>query len=458
VRPNHPIARNLAVIRTLPWCGLLATVAALVAVPDRSTAAPTVTESETLIRIDADPARAPKPALRYLLLPDLKEQTPGNPIPNYLKCMLDQDFSKNEETLSRAALRQADAAARMDRPDWQILPKVKTDGISLLLPDLQKMRFLASELQVRFRDEIATHSYDDALYTARTMFALSRHMGEHPTLIGGLVAIAIAQVAIGPFEEMLAQPGCPNLYWALTNLPTPFITLDRGMEGERLLIHAEIHERAGLKDDVVMAPEQIRKVVKYIDYLRDFEPDRNNKTTHVYVTLKAKDPKYVSAARERLVEYGLKAEMVAKFPPEQVILLDEKREYEVHRDEEAKLMNLPTWEYVARARRELPKKDVALFDLLLAAFYKVRLAQGRLEQRIAMLRHVEAIRMYAAENGGKLPQKLADITVPLPLDPFTGKPFRYDVQGAVAHLRGTPPPGDEKNPAYNVHYEITIRK
>ena len=76
------------------------------------------------------------------------------------------------------------------------------------------MRALASALQGRFRDEIALRKFDDAIFTAKTMFALSRHLGEHPTLIGSLVAIAIAFVAIAPLEEMLEQPNCPNLYWA----------------------------------------------------------------------------------------------------------------------------------------------------------------------------------------------------------------------------------------------------
>jgi hypothetical protein len=88
----------------------------------------------------------------------------------------------------------------------------------------------------------------------------------------------------------------------------------------------------------------------------------------------------------------------------------------------------------------------------------VRRAQGRLEQRIALLRHVEALRLYAAAHAGTLPEKLADVEVPLPVDPFTGKAFRYEVKDGVAHLRGSPPKGDEQNAAYNLHYEIIIRK
>jgi hypothetical protein len=52
---------------------------------------------------------------------------------------------------------------------------------------------------------------------------------------------------------------------------------------------------------------------------------------------------------------------------------------------------------------------------------------------------------------------LSDITVPLPDDPI-GKPFRYEVDGTTAHLRGSPPRGEEKNADFNVHYEVILRK
>jgi hypothetical protein len=53
---------------------------------------------------------------------------------------------------------------------------------------------------------------------------------------------------------------------------------------------------------------------------------------------------------------------------------------------------------------------------------------------------------------------LAEISVPLPNDPFTGKPFRYEVTGNTAHLRGTSPDAEKTNAAANIHYEVTIQK
>jgi hypothetical protein len=398
---------------------------------------------------------APKPALRYLLLPELKELSPGNPIPNYLTVFAAQDPSSDQEVLGPAALRQADRAARMDTPDWQILPKLRVDGVNLLLPDVQKLRALAQALQERFRGEVTLRRFGDALVTAKTLFALSRHLGEHPTLIGNLVGIAVAYTAIAPLEEMLEQPGCPNLYWALTNLPSPLVSLERGMDGERMFFSAELRN---LDDQAPLTSDQIKKLTAHIDKLREIGPGKKEKSTRAWLDARNTDEKYLTAARRRLVEYGLPEERVGRFPADQVILLDEKREYEVRRDDVMKYMNLPTREADERLGKLHPSKDPRLFDFFLPAPARVRRAQGRLEQRVALLRHVEAVRMYAADHDGKLPDRLADVGVPLPLDPFTGRSFRYTVEGATAHLRGSPPRGEEQNPAYNVHYEVTIRK
>jgi hypothetical protein len=410
--------------------------------------------TEMVIRLTVRPAAAPRPALRYLLLPELKEMSPGNPIQGYLKATLDQDLSAPREVFPPSALRQVDRAARLDKPDWQILPKLRTDGFGLLLPDLQKMRGLAGALQVRFRAENAKGQFDDSLRTAKTLFAMSRHMGEHPTLIGELVGIAIAFVAVGPLEEMLQMPGCPNLYWALTNLPRPLVPLDKGLEGERILIEAELRD---LDDRNPMTARQLKKLLAHLDKLLSLER-QPWKTVRAWLDARKKDEKAVPAARDRLAGAGFPRERLGRFPADQVLLLDAKLTYEVCRDDLMKHMKLAAWQVEAEAAK-LGKPDKEnLFGFLVPALVKVRRAQGRLGQRLALLRHVEALRLYAAAHAGRLPAKLSDCPVPLPDDPFTGKPFRYEVKGSVAHLRGSAPASAANVPAFNIHYQVTIQK
>lgn len=411
---------------------------------------------ETVVRLNVALKAAPRPALRYLLLPELRDLSPGNPVPVYLRCVLEIESSPEGEASGSAALREVDRAARLDHPDWEILQKLKSDGIGLLIPDVQKMRLLGQGLHDRLQGEVDRHRTDDALRTVQTMFALARHVGENPIFISHLVGIAVAGQAIGPLEDLLQQPDCPNLYWALTNLPAPLMPLDRACEGERTWLLAEFGH---LVDPAPLDRRRLDETVEHLDKLHRLASDRPVEGLREWLDRRTKDGKLVASARGRLVAAGLAREAVGRYPPEQVLLLDQKRLFEVRHDEGMKLMRLPAWQVEAMAADlKEPAEGPSLFNGLLPAFLKFRRIPGRLEQRLALLRHVEALRLYAAGHDGKLPRKLSDDAVPLPPDPFTGRPFVYRVEGATAYLQGTPPRGEEQNAPYNVRYEVTLRK
>jgi len=479
-------------------CALLIALPCVVRADD----APT----QTVIRLAVTSQAAPKPALRYQLLPESREMNPGNPIQGYLVCFMEQTNFYNDKTevenrekwltmplkelplkelhdYGGVGLRQADYAARLDKPDWQILLKLRRDGVNTLLPDVQVMRRLASGLKVRFRAEVAERRFGDALVTAKTMFALSRHLGEHPTFIGDLVALAIAFMTVGPVEEMIQQPGCPNLYWALSDLPAPFIDFRQGRLGERDETDVEfvlLDEKEPMSDaQLKQALDHFRKLIagQHLENalwadppkppkpppetpcaappLDDEKPESKDEVGD-FVAARAGDADRVRAARKRLVEWGLTEDKAKQFPAQQVILLDEKHEYERVCDEGLKLMSLPYWQ-AEKFLAAVPKEKGRLFDFQTNCL-TLRQAAARLDQRIALLRCVEALRMVAAENDGKLPAKLADVNVPMPLDPITGQPFAYQLDGDTATLHGTAPRGREKAAAFNVRYEVTIVK
>jgi hypothetical protein len=443
--------------------------AAFLALVQPSMAEQTGATAETLIRLTLHPAAAPRPALKYRLLPELLEMRPGNPIQGYMKCMMEQrKFFFDEEALRRRetllamplnelnaqelnedgqyVLALADAAARLDNPDWQTLERLKSEGYNLLLPEVQQIRSVVRALEVRFRAEIAQSRFDDAIRTAKTMFAIARHLGEHPTAIGNLVGMAAAFVTIYHFDELLQQPGCPNLYWALTNLPSPLIRVDKGLDAERACMTWCFR---ALSDRAPMSSDQIKAFVTEVDMVLD------RPTTQAWLNDRVKDEGFVTEARRRLLEFGLPEERLLRFPAEQVVLLDQKRDVEIRFDDLMKTYAMPIWELDLRDDPNKPKNPATLFaDTLVPALKNVRTAQGRVDQRIVLLRLIEALRLYAAGHDGKVPAKLADIGVPLPVDPITGKPVRYDVIGETAHLRGTPPPGRENVPIFNMHYEI----
>jgi tetratricopeptide (TPR) repeat protein len=461
-------------LRTLPVCAVLLALT----LPCR---AEPLTAAEPITRMKVQPTAAPKPALRYQLLPELREMNPGNPIQGYMKCFAEQYnfFHSKQATENRdkwldaplkelplkelqdyggSALRLADWAARLDTPDWQILLELKAEGYRLLLPDLQQLRDLAKALKVRCRAELAQGRFDEAIRTIKTMLALGRHLGQHPTLIGNLVGLAVVRLAMDTLEEMVQQPGCPNLYWALTDLPSPILSVRMGVRGERLFLLTEV---ASLNEKAPMSSAQIEEVIGRFQQMMRWGADADSPKRDVkkWLTSRAEDKTYLRAARARLVESGLDARAVEKFPPLQVILLDEKLTHDVLRDQQLKAMALPYWQAAQVFARDQPTKE-AMEASLLSGFIgscDVALkAQVRADQRVALLRAVEALRLHAAANRGQLPARLADLSVPVPLDPVTGKPFSYQREGNKATLRGTLPKGLDPKHYTKGHYEVTL--
>jgi len=442
-------------------------------------------EPATVIKLTVEAQPAPKPALRYLLLPELKEMQPGNPVQAYLKCFMEQNhLYHNKETVAERekwlacplaelpagledyggiSSRQADYAARLDSPNWQTLDQLRTQGFMLPLPEVQQMRMLVNVLKVRYRAQVKAGKFADAMHTHQTIFALAKHLGEHPTLIGNLVGIAIANLAVGPFEEMIQQPGCPNLYWALVQLPTHLVELRKGFEGERIMLTAEF---GALGDPArVWGELEIRKVQETGNRFLAFgEPKPEDREKMIkWLKERVTDGPWLVQTRQGLIQPGIIEEAVKKYPPEQVLFRYLLERHDVLRDEATKWANLPFWQAQdALLRGSTRERDASPGDLIatvdLAAVFKVCRAQARLDQRLALLQTVEALRLHAAENGGKLPASLKEIKLPLPVDPMTGKEITYKLQGPTAHLQGAPPKGEEKNPAYNIRYEVTIKK
>ena len=439
----------------------------------------------TIIKMVVEARGEPKPALKYLLLPELKDMQPGNPIAAYMKCFMEQnnfyrskeavadrekwlnaplsDLPENLADYGGSGTRQADYAARLDTPDWQLLNKLRTDGLGLLLPDIQQLRELAAVLKVRYRGQIKLGKFDDAIRTHQTMFALARHLREHPTVIGELVGIAIATIAIGPFEEMIQQPGCPNMYWAISQMPSSLVGLRKGFQGERIFVLAEFGSytdptRVWDEDDV----RKVRDIAKRLRGALESGPTSTAERVENQLKERLKNETWLGDARKRLIASGLPEAKVKKYPAEQILFLDMIASYEVVRDNTMKWANFPYWQVedeLQKMQKTIPANlEEIIAKAILPAMFKIRMAQARLDQRIAMLQVIEALRLHAAANDGKLPGALSEVKLPLPIDPISGKGFNYKLDGATAILKGTPPKGSEKIAVYNIRYELTIKK
>ncbi len=437
---------------------------------------------ETKSDFHVQPMAAPVPALKYQLLPQIEELKPGNAAQNYLKCFMEQHyfFFSKEAVVSRDryesmpllelateklgaygsnALRQADWAARMESVDWQSLSSIQSGGLEGPPGELGPIQVLAKALHVRFRGEVARRNFDDGVRTAKTMFALSRHLGEHPTEVANLVGLWVAHLSLNTLGEMVQQPKCPNLYWALTELPSPLIDLRKGIQGERAMVATEMRV---IRDDAPMTDVETEAFVSRLSGVISFAREQSGQPPRsVRAALKsaAKDENAVAAGRRRLVEHGCAPGTVKQFPVMQVILLEQKHQYEIERDERLKLLSVPVWQMASPAEVSRPKSAASLpFSELLPNIEKVRAEEAELERQLALLRIVEAVRLYAAEHDGKPPGAAGDFTVPLPIDPVTGKPFVYSVDGSIARIRGGGPGATAKTVGQAVCYSVICYK
>lgn len=449
------------------------------------------------VRLTIQPAAAPVPALRYTLLPELRDQTPGNAALLYHRAHTPELFSahrrdadhhekivkmlelpldefrrgKGQVVLPGLALAEVDRAARREYCDWELTTGLRKHGLSLLLPDLQILREYASLLNLKARLELSEGKFDQALRTLQTGLAMSRHAADGPTLINALVGMAIAQIMLGRMEELIQQPGAPNLYWALSALPRPFIDLRRSLEGERIMLDSIF---PGMRDALAdpkatpVSAAQVQEMLGKLGGLAEETAGLRGKDWPSRLAMAAMVARAYPEARRLLISRGRTAEQVETMPMLQVVVLFEIHNYDRVYDDMLKWHALPYWEMRPALRRveEQLKQERArgsigtlLASLLLPAVSKVYNADVRLDRKIAVLRTVELLRLHAAAHGGKLPASLEAIKeAPVPVDPLTGKPFTYRAEGDRATLSGPPPEDEPPGPHNTIRYELTIKR
>jgi hypothetical protein len=461
-------------------------------------AAPASAQEVEPIRITFRPAAPAGPALRYHLLPALHETTAGNAAERYKRAIaamkkigdatgaggelddllelppgeLPRDKARELLKSYAEVFRLADRAARSESCDWGITERVRKMGIGVVLPEVQDMRALALLLALRARLDALEGRTDQAVRDLQTGFAAGRHVADNPTLICSLVGLAITAITAKELDLLLAQEKAPNLYWALADLPKPFIDMRKGMEGERLFFYGTfpgLLEAVNNPDAPPLTPEQIKPGVKLLVEEFAFGKDYPSRAA-VSLLIRAKH----KAAKAALEAAGFPRAQVERMPHMEVALLHAAQQYDRLYDEALKWQTFPYPEarkgleqakraaLKARTLGLLPAADapaLPLATLFVPATQKVWAARARTDRRFAALRCVEAVRLYAAEHGGKLPGKLEDIKdVPVPADPYTGKPFTYRLAGAAATLEGPPPPGERANASNALKYELVVEK
>jgi hypothetical protein len=300
-------------------------------------------------------------------------------------------------------------------------------------------------------------------------------MGQGPTFIHVYVGGAIARLMDQQVEAWVQQPGAPNLYWALTDLPRPYLDPELAIEQESRMIDRMIPWVKRLDGPPMSAAEvgaaaaEMRKTSEA--FAKDFglvQPSELGKIGQAFFLVQG----YGEAKRGLLARDKYTAEQVEAMPEFQAVSLYAYLEYRDSLDETLKWLRIPNGfrhpgfkKSAEKYQQALTRLDRMFFggalgkllgvgDSIGVTYSKIYDAVGRTDRRIAALECVEALRLYAAQNG-KWPAALADvIDVPVPADPMTGKPFEYSVQEDKAVLIA---PGKSDGPDA-LSYEVFLRK
>jgi hypothetical protein len=448
----------------------------------------------TIIRLKVDPAAEPRPALKYSLITRVSERKPGNAAPFYYRAVL--AFAQANASSNRAGGKSLDAqlsdwmatpiekfpvaevkqvierhsgvledlataASREECDwDWRVQDMEGTKSFQFLLPEIQESRGLARLLAVKARLEIAEHRYDDAIETLRIGNQLASAVAKNPFVITGLVGVAILATLEDQVHALMDAPGSPNLYWALTELPRPQIDLRPSIEFE-LSFPFRVFPWLKSPETTLHSPEQWAEIVtKGVQAALSLDTPDNRSTPHWEAQLMATALalRSYTRAKQELIASGYDRSKIEKMPVGQVLAIREAALCRQVPDEIRKWTLIPIAEGLRRAHaaeRQLmrehyispiasSRETLPFLGLMLPATPAAYDAMVRREVSLAADRVIEALRMQAAHDGGKLPASLAEITVvPVPNNPRTGQPFPYRLDGNRATLevrRATDPP------------------
>jgi hypothetical protein len=425
-----------------------------------------------LVNFVLTPVAPPTPALKYELLTDPIDLKNGNAADFYKFAYtvwpdgIETEINNASVAMGGADSKQFDSlatalyqnhggifklleiASQQVKSDWTsgFGPK----GLATYLAYLRHSHELGRLELIHAEQLIRQGKSQEALDALRIVYMLARNTAQDPRILPSLVGIEIDAMADDRLIELMSRPESPNLYWALATLPRPLFSFRRAVEGERYLQYASIPLLAKARTGELTADEW-RKVFSQLDM---FNKGAQNGTTRPSLEQEAKAILPLASAYYASTRH-LTADQVANIDPLTVSGVYWYEKYQGESDEIWKLSNLSYPQIIAGLHRSYASGEKEKNPFITRISSVVRFVQecAVIDRHIAALTAVEAIRSYAAANGGKLPGSLNDLTeTPVQNNPYTDKPFEYQVDGQTAIL------SDFETVDHPLKYTIQIRK
>lgn len=424
-------------------------------------------------RLMIDPASTPSPALRYQLLPPIEQRTAGNaavlygkvfsqqqalmrdrevwsnlndwlelPIQDILNQSRIQDVTSNGSLFS--AIREA---SKCRHADWQIpLDDPEVKAFLILLPEVQETRQVARLTALRARRQIAEGDYAGAVESLQSGYAIARHVSAGRTVVNALVGFSIVSMMNDQLLDLIQQPEAPNLYHAIAFLPKPLIDLTPAIEFEFIAFEKNFHQLRRVYDMGLGEAYWDSQLESFWNEAQmHFGDSAKEAHGHTLPDLVARG---TPIARDALSKWGWSDEELEEMPVGRLLLLHTVELRRRQMQEAAKWMYVDGREALTRIKLAAEKATRAFADgedvfpgLHSGDFplYAARLAEMRTWRMLSLIQTVEAIRCYAANHQGNLPENLSAIEdVIVPKDPLSGNAFRFS-RGAKSVTLSAPP-------------------
>ena len=439
------------------------------------------------------PAAQPVPAFKHRLTVRDIDKIPGNAITHYLRSLgensLDSPLDYLQKTYGVEVYgwsgtdmpakevpldKLRDACSKFDGyvnnhlrratlcrdSDWGLAEDTLRgrETISFLLPSIQQTRSMARVLVLRNRLAVMDGRFEDSVDHLRMTYTLGQNASKMKFLVAKLVGIAEIGMANDGMLHLISAKGSPNMYWALAELPQPIVSI---RDAVRLEASFAIRYFPVLMDveTAQHSPEQWKeKLTQLFDSFEEVFGLTGQRRSQFGIPGKffAGLSGY-TAAKKRLVEQGMDTNEVEKMAVAHVVLLDAARDYQRYADSVEASYYLPLTNFRSfsdrmnkkmREEKSPGRLGAMLASLFLPAMVQVRNAEVRIQTEISGIQAIEAIRDYVASNG-EFPPKLDDMELPVRLNPTTGKPFGYKVDGDRVIL-------EVEGGNFDTRYEIKI--
>ena len=412
-------------------------------------------------------ASAPVPAMRYHLLPEVVDQTPGNAAMLYLTAgqqvaaaravdpaaasdderKIDQWLTMPVGDLPRdpvraliaryePAMKQLRQAALRDRCDFGL--SFRNDGFRTIVPGMADARVLARLAVLSARLKLANGDFAGAVHDLGIPLVQARHLNEQAFLVQLLVAASVSDLALRQMPDVIGRENSPNLYWALGDLPSPFLDVRGAMKMERAGAYFTIPQLKEAHDGATLTAQQWREVVRAMSGLRLHSYGGQANRAPEDVTLALYGVKEYPIAKQYLLqERKTPANEIDAMSASQVLGLYHVGQFEHWTQEMDKCLTLPYWQGIGMLERTEARMPGAmgaspwsLLGVFAPSMKQPYTSVARIDRQIALWRCVEAVRAYAAAHDGNAPGRLeAIVETPAPLDPMTGKNFNYEASG-----------------------------